>query len=221
MSTDLRDLDLVLWDLDGCLIDSTRAITGCIVHALESVGVVAPAPASLTWCIGPPLLDSLEHLLRDAGADPALALRCLDAYRARYVVSSVAETEIVAGVEPVLAAVANHATMAIVTSKPMVAAEPLLRHLGLRDAFAAVHAPDADHHVEPKAVTLARALDDLGSEPARTVMVGDRSHDVVAGRTCGTATVGVTWGAGDHAELAAAGADEIVDTPAQLRALLT
>jgi phosphoglycolate phosphatase-like HAD superfamily hydrolase len=84
-----------------------------------------------------------------------------------------------------------------------------------------VHAPDSDHGSEPKTVTLTRALAALlpAAEPSRAVMVGDRHHDVAAGRACGTFTVGVTWGAGDRAELTAAGADRVVDTPGQLAAL--
>jgi phosphoglycolate phosphatase len=219
----VREADLVLWDLDGCLIDSTRAITGCIVHALRSLGVdPLPDPDTLTWCIGPPLLDSLERLLVDAGHDPADATRGLDLYRERYVTASLVETEVTPGIVSVLEAVGRGSAMAVVTSKPAQAAEPLLDHLGLRDAFVAVHAPDADHRVEPKEVTLARALAHLvPTGRVDAVMVGDRSHDVIAGRACGTATVGVTWGAGDRRELVDAGADAVVDTPAQLRALLT
>lgn len=218
----MLDQELILWDLDGCLIDSTRAITNCIVHALASVGLDPPDAESLTWCVGPPLLASLERLITDAGGDPALATRCLDAYRDRYVVSSLDETEVIPGIEPVLDAIGDRARMAVVTSKPAAAAEPLLEHLGLRSAFVAVHAPDADHRVEPKAVTLARALAHLVPTGAvKAVMVGDRSHDVIAGRACGTATIGVTWGAGDREELLDAGADAVVDTPEELRTLLS
>lgn len=217
----MRHAELILWDLDGCLIDSTDAITRCIAHALQTVGVRPPAPADLTWCIGPPLLASLERLLREAGRDPGLATRCLDAYRERYVVSSLGETRVIPGIADVLHAVGRRATMAVVTSKPAVAAEPLLEALGLRASFRAVHAPDADHRIELKTVTLARALAHLVPVGAvDAVMIGDRSHDVIAGRACGTATVGLTWGVGDRAELTDAGADVVVDTPEELVALL-
>lgn len=220
----MREVDLVLWDLDGCLIDSTRVITGCVVDALEAVGVPAPDPATLTWCVGPPLLESLRHLIVSAGADERLAEGCLDAYRERYAEVSLRDTTTIPGMPETLEAVGARTTMAVVTSKPAGAAARLLDHLGLRGAFVAVHAPDADHRIETKEQTLTRALAQLGrlapGGGAGAVMVGDRSHDVLAGRACGTATVGVTWGAGTRDELSDAGADVIVDTPGQLRALL-
>jgi phosphoglycolate phosphatase len=79
-----------------------------------------------------------------------------------------------------------------------------------------VHGPALDALREPKAVTLARALAEVAPHvpTSRTAMVGDRHHDVDAGRACGTRTVGVTWGIGDAVELAAA--DVVVDEPAEL-----
>ena len=209
---------LVLLDLDGCLVDSTAAITGSIRHALSEVGVRAPAANDLRWCIGPPLLESLRTLLLAADADPDLAPRCLDGFRAHYRTASLELTAVIPGIPEALGALAARARMAVVTSKPGEAAEPLIDHLGLSSWFEAVFAPRSDHGVEPKTVTLSRALASLAPEddPARAVMIGDRSHDVLAGVACGTRTVGVSWGAGDRAELHAAGADHVVDAPADL-----
>lgn len=211
---------LLLFDLDGCLIDSTPAITGAIRHALGELGVAAPSAGQLSWCVGPPLRDSFATLLADAGEDPARTPDAMDAYRAHYAATATELTAVIPGIEVVLDQLAADATLAVVTSKPGEAAVPLLDGLGLARWFAAVHAPVADHNAEPKAVTLGRALADLadGGVPADAVMIGDRSFDVAAGRTCGTATVGVTWGAGARAELVEAGADVIVDAPAALPA---
>jgi phosphoglycolate phosphatase len=74
--------------------------------------------------------------------------------------------------------------------------------------------------VEEKRVTLARALETTGVEAHSAVMIGDRSHDVHAGRSCGTRTVGVLWGAGDRAELELAGADLGVARPGELEDVL-
>lgn len=210
--------ELLLLDLDGCLVDSTAAITGSIRHALTELGVAAPAAGDLVWCIGPPLLESLRTLLVAADADSTLATRCLDGFRDHYRTASLELTAVIPGIPDALDALASRARMAVVTSKPGAAAEPLIEHLGLSGWFEAVHAPRSDHGVEPKAVTLGRALAALAPEgdPAHAVMIGDRSHDVLAGVACGTRTVGVSWGAGDRAELHAAGADHVVDAPAEL-----
>jgi phosphoglycolate phosphatase len=213
----------VFLDLDGCLVDSTRAITGCLNHALEELGLAARPPADLVRLIGPPLAEGLAQLLAEDGADPALVAAGVAAYRARYATVSLAETEVIPGIPEALSALQAVTPLAVVTSKPRAFAVPILDRLGLLDRFVAVHGPDLEHRAEAKAVTLQRALTGVtpGGDPAATVMVGDRSHDVVAGQACGTATIGVTWGAGPREELVAAGADRIVDTPVALVASLT
>ncbi|MFP4636056.1 MAG: HAD hydrolase-like protein [Nitriliruptoraceae bacterium] len=208
---------LLLFDLDGCLVDSTPAITGSIRHALQQLGVSPPAADTLRWCVGPPLHESFATLLTEPRVDAHRVRAAVDAYRAHYAATSTQATTVIPGIEAALAAVAAEATLAVVTSKPGEVARPILDHLGLAAWFTAVHAPRADHQVEAKAVTLRRALDGLMvGAVARPVMIGDRSHDIEAGRVCGTATVGVTWGAGDREELEAAGADLIVDSPSYL-----
>lgn len=212
---------LILFDLDGCLVDSTLAITDAMNHALTSLNLPPRSVAALTRFIGPPLVESFATLLREAGADADLAPECIDAYRERYRTSSLEDTKVVAGMPEALDRLGGSSRLGVVTSKPLLFAVPILERVGLRDRFVAVHGPDADHQVEPKAVTLARALADVGeaADTASAVMVGDRSHDVIAGRACGIATVGVTWGAGDRAELVDAGADHVVDSAAELVAL--
>jgi len=213
---------VIFFDLDGCLVDSTRAITGAMNHALTSLNLPPRPLAGLTRFIGPPLMESFATLLREAGADAGLAPACVDAYRERYRTSSLEDTEVIAGMPEALDRLSSSSSrLGVVTSKPLLFAVPILERVGLRERFVAVHGPDADHRVEPKTVTLARALADIGeaADAASAVMVGDRSHDVIAGRACGIATVGVTWGAGDRAELVDAGADHVVDSAAELVAL--
>jgi phosphoglycolate phosphatase len=213
---------LLLFDLDGCLVDSTRAITTSIEVAFRSRGVAQLDASTLGWAVGPPLRETMERLLTAAAADPGRAPEMMDAYRAHYREHGPAATRVIDGMPELLEVATADRRCAVVTSKPIGQAEPLLEHAGLRHHFEAVHAPGNDHGAEPKAATLARALAGLApdADPRSSVMIGDRSHDVVAGRACRTRTIGVTWGAGDRAELQAAGADEIVDTPAALRRLV-
>lgn len=213
---------VIFFDLDGCLVDSTLAIAGAINHALATFDLPPRRVEELRRFVGPPLVESFAVLLAEAGRDAALAPRCVDAYRVRYRTSSLEGTTVVAGMPEVLDRLGEASRLGVVTSKPLLFAVPILEAVGLRDRFVAVHGPDADHNTEPKAVTLARALAAVArpGDAAGSVMVGDRSHDVIAGRACGIATVGVTWGAGDRAELVDAGADHVVERPADLVALL-
>ncbi len=216
---------VVFLDLDGCLVDSTDPITGSLQHALEELGVTAPRREELVRFIGPPLAEAIGTLLAEAGeaVTDARVDAGIEAYRARYVEVALTATTVVPGVAAALARLVAVTRLVLVTSKPGRYAEPIVAKLGLDRWLEAVVAPSLDHRAEPKAVTLARALTTVAPDvhPAATVMVGDRSHDVLAGQACGTRTVGVTWGAGSRAELEEAGADRIVDTPAELVAALT
>ena len=216
---------LVCFDLDGCLVESDRAIGDGLTHALEAVGLQPPAPEDVRPLIGPPLVTSLRALLEDGGVDTSSRTggaqldAAVAAYRTRYATEGFRLTSVVPGMHAALAEVEARigtARMVVVTAKPRAVAEPLLEHVGLRTRFAAVHGVGLGLAVEAKAVTLRRALTEHGAGVRSTVMIGDREHDVLAGRSCGTATIGVLWGAGDRAELEAAGADEIVDAPAAL-----
>jgi phosphoglycolate phosphatase len=199
----------VLFDLDGVLVDSRRAITGAMNHALESVGAPRRPPAELERFIGPPHLEAYTELV---GAE--LAPACIAAYRERYAVTSLEETELVPGILDVVARLAAERPLAVATSKPHAFARPLIDALGLAPHFKAVVGPDLTATTERKPATVARALRALDAGPAP--LVGDRMHDVEAALANGIECVGVLWGIGDEAELRAAGAARIVSTPGQL-----
>jgi phosphoglycolate phosphatase len=202
--------DAIFLDLDGCLVDSTRAITNTFDHALASVGIAPRAPEVTRSFIGPPLRATFDRIVAEEGRDPALAVELVMRYRERYRAMSAIETEIIAGVPQALAQLRNDAPIAIVTSKLGIVAERLVDEIGLRAHISVIYAPHDEHVIEPKEITLRRALAATGARPDAAVMIGDREHDVLAGRAGGTATVGVLWGAGDRAELEAAGAHAIV-----------
>ncbi len=221
-----RARPLLAFDLDGCLVDSDRAITEAYVHALRAVDVQPPPARGLTWVIGPPLAESFGDVLMSAGvpadALPGRVARAVEVYRARYASTSRTDTVLQDGIVEVLEAVTPYARLAVVTSKAAPAARGVVEVLGLDRHFEAVYAPEEHALSESKQETLARALRDLGASTAGTsvVMIGDRRHDIAAGRANGTVTVGVTWGNGSLAELEEAGADRIVTTTAALSATL-
>jgi phosphoglycolate phosphatase len=210
------DHDAVLFDLDGVLVDSRAAITGCINHALVEHEFAARPPESLHRFIGPALADAFAELT-DHPSESTVVASCLASYRARYVEASLRETIVTPGIEIALGELAQRYRLAVATSKPLAFAEPLLGALGLRPFFAAVAGPDLSAQGESKASTIATALRMLGDQ-MRAVMVGDRSHDIVGARSRSLPSIGVTWGIGSTKELRDAGADAIVEIPAELAA---
>lgn len=206
----------VAFDLDGCLIESRAAILPSIRVALREHGLPALPDEEISFLIGPPLETGFVELLTRLGEDTSLAGDLVLAYRADYREHMLKRTTLIDGMEAAVRTVAAARPVCVVTSKPAGFAAPILEHLALLDAFAFVEGPSFDvaGH-ETKTVTLGRAMARL---PVG-VMVGDRHHDIDAGRRHGLTTVGVLWGMGDATELAEA--DHVVDSPVQLVELLT
>lgn len=208
------DDDCVIFDLDGVLVDSRAAITGCINHALVEHEFSARPAENLHRFIGPSLADAFAELTGHP-SDSALVASCLDSYRARYEEASLRETVVTPSIEIVLGELAERYRLGVATSKPLAFAEPLLSALGLRPFFTVVAGPDLSVQGETKATTIAAALKMLG-HPRWAVMVGDRSHDVVGAQSHSLPSIGVTWGIGSIEELRDAGAESVVDVPAEL-----
>jgi phosphoglycolate phosphatase len=204
---------VVLFDLDGVLVDSRLAISGCIAHALEAQGFPRPGRESLERFIGPQLTLAFAELTGHQEDSP-LVLACLSSYRARYREASLSETSVFPGVPTALGVLAEEHRLAVATSKPFAFAEPLLSALDLRDSFEHVAAPDLDAHRETKEDTIRGALSVLSAP--RAVMVGDRSFDISGAHACGIPGVGVSWGIGSTEELRDVGAEAIVDHPHEL-----
>jgi phosphoglycolate phosphatase len=204
---------VILFDLDGVLVDSRRPITRCINHALASNGLPEHPPETLARFIGPPLIGAFAELT-GRPADSPLVLSCVAAYRALYAEVSLRETEVVPGIHDVLGDLAERYRLAVATSKPLAFAEPLIDALGLRPFFELCAGPELDASGEAKAVTIAAALERLGSRWA--LMVGDRGLDIVAAHACGLPGIGVTWGIGRREELEAAQPDALVEAPREL-----
>jgi phosphoglycolate phosphatase len=204
----------VLFDLDGVLVDSRAAITGCINHALVGHELSAQRAELLHRYIGPPLTVAFAELTGHP-PDSTLVASCISSYRARYAEASLEETVVTPGIGSALTELARRYRLAVATSKPLAFAEPLLSTLGLRSFFDAVAGPDLSVQGESKTNTIAASLKMLG-DPKRAVMVGDRSHDIVGAHAQSLPSIGVTWGVGSLGELREASAESIVDTPAEL-----
>lgn len=208
--------DRVLFDLDGTLTDPADGIISSFRHALHRVGHPVADDVDLRWMIGPPIRENLTAVgLPDHLHDDAVA-----AYRDRHTGIGLYDVSLHPGVEALLADVrAAGSAIAVATFKPTLQAELTIQHLGLTHAVDAVVGVDAEMATATKVPVLEEALARLGGDgPA--VMVGDRHHDVTAGRACGCTTVGVSWGYAGEGELEAAGADHVVATVAGLASVL-
>jgi phosphoglycolate phosphatase len=204
-------MDAIFFDLDGTLTDPKIGITRSIQYALGKLDHhTIPTEDELTWCIGPPLRASFAKLLGgEDSADQALSF-----YRERFSDVGLYENGVYAGIAETLVELnrSGH-RLFVATSKPRIFAERIIDHFGLRDHFVRVFGSELDGTRVDKSDLLAYALQETSIDPARALMIGDRSHDIVGARNNGMGAVGVLYGYGSREELVAAGARHVCDTP--------
>ncbi|HEY6994119.1 MAG TPA: HAD hydrolase-like protein, partial [Xanthobacteraceae bacterium] len=164
----------------------------------------------LTWCIGPPLRASFVRLLgAETSADLAVSY-----YRERFSDIGLYENGVYDGIREVLTALcASGHRLFVATSKPHVFAERIIDHFGLRGHFERVFGSELDGTRVDKSHLLEYALKETSVDPAKTVMIGDRSHDMIGAKNNGMKGIGVLYGYGSRDELLQAGARHVCATP--------
>jgi phosphoglycolate phosphatase len=208
---------LVLFDLDGTLVDSTPGIWASVRVAAAELGLPEPTPQQLTQMVGPPLQDGFALVL---GVPPDDVPRAVAAYRAHYGAGALLDVDVYDGIPELLATLSGDgATLAVATSKPEPFAVRVLEHTGLRRFFASVHGATLDGTVRHKDEVVAAALA-AHPDGQHPVLVGDRSHDVLGAAAHGLPCIGAGWGPAPAGELEAAGAAVVVPIPADVPAAL-
>ena len=210
-------IDAIFFDLDGTLTDPKVGITRCIQHALGELGATPPDADELTWCIGPPLLESFKSML----GDDALANTALTHYRARFSEVGLFENQLYMGVPEALRRLSGRdVSLFVATSKPQVYAERIVEHFGLGAFFKGIFGATLQGDRATKTDLLRWALGETRVKADASVMVGDRSHDMVGATDNGMRAVGVVYGYGCREELESSGAELLVNSPDELSGLL-
>ncbi|HXB96512.1 MAG TPA: HAD hydrolase-like protein [bacterium] len=208
----------ILFDLDGTLSDPKLGITRSIRHAFEQLGRPLDPGLDLDFCIGPPLLQSLQGLLGPGQAQ--LGPQALAHYRQRYQALGLYENTVYPGIPEALDGLGPAADLYVATSKPTVFALAILEHFNLSRHFKGIHGSELDGARSDKGDLIAHVLKAEGLAAADTLMVGDREHDLLGAAKHGVRGVGALWGYGSRQELLAAGAWGLLGSPAELAGLL-
>jgi phosphoglycolate phosphatase len=208
---------LILFDLDGTLVDSTPGIWASVRAAAAALALPEPTREQLRGMVGPPLQDGFALVL---GVPVDDVPRTVAAYRAHYAAGALLDATVYPGVRDLLAGLRGAgAVLAVATSKPEPFAVRLLDHAGLLPFFASVHGATFDGTVRHKDQVVAAALA-AHPDGERPVLVGDRAHDVLGAAAHGLPCIGAGWGPAPPGELADAGAAVVVATPAEVPAAL-
>jgi phosphoglycolate phosphatase len=207
-------MNAILLDLDGTLIDSRPGIAASCAAALQALGHAPDPDFDVTGLIGPPLPQVITRLLARFGDDRVEA--GMTAYRAHYGETGLHMATVYPGIADAVRILSGYGRCYVVTSKRKDFAARIVAALAFADAIAGVYGTEPDGSVDDKAHLIAAVLRHERLDAQRTVMVGDRSHDMIGAHANGLRAIGVLWGYGSLEELKSAGADELVSTPAEL-----
>jgi len=193
--TSPRNFDLVVFDWDGTLFDSTALITRCIQAACVDVGAPMPSDEQASYVIGMGLIEALQH------AAPGLARERYPELGARYRHHYLArqhELVFFDGTLTMLEALkARGHLLAVATGKSRRGLDDALNSSALRGLFDATRTAD-ETASKPDPRMLHELMNDLVVGPERTLMIGDTTHDLQLALNAGVASIGVSYGAHDH-----------------------
>jgi len=210
---------LIIFDLDGTLIDSSRDIAWSANETLAAMGHARMETPAIVSAIGWGVKMLLERLMPEEGPD-AIALareRFLGFYGGHLTV----DTTVYPGVMDTMAHFAALGKkMAVVTNKPEGLARRALDELGLSGFFSMVVGGDTLAERKPDPGPLLMVMEGLAHAPSSTVMVGDSPVDCEAGIKAGVSTVAVSYGFRPVSELQGAGFTAMVDSFAELKELI-
>ena len=187
-----RTYDLIAFDWDGTLYDSTAVIARCIQLAVADVGGTVPTKAQASYVIGMGLMQALAHAAPDV--PPELYPRLGERYRHHYMAHQ-NDLSLFDGVLPMLQALkARHHWLAVATGKSRRGLDEVLRTVELHGVFDGSRTAD-ETAGKPSPVMLDELMREFGVEPERTLMIGDTTHDLQMAVNAGCASVGVSYGA--------------------------
>jgi phosphoglycolate phosphatase len=197
------------------LIDSYPGISASCLAALRALGHEPGETLDIKRIIGPPLEEIMRTLLQSYGDDRVG--EAVIAYRQHYGESGFLGSVPYPGIGKSLAEMKRCGLrIYLATSKREIFASRILEHLGFATYFDGIHGPVPSGELDHKPELLAHILSRHGLSPSDSLMVGDRRHDISGAHAVGMRGLGLLWGYGTRDELEAAGADQLVDSPADL-----
>lgn len=206
--------DLIVFDWDGTLYDSTALIGQCIQAAAADLGVPVPSDEQAAHVIGLGIYDALALAIPSLPREryPELG----QAYRRHFFAAEDRLSLFDGALDMLHALKARHHWLAVATGKSRKGLDRLLKTPDLQGLFDGSRTAD-ETSGKPDPTMLLQLMREFGAEPERTLMIGDTSHDLQLALNAGTASLAVGYGAHDPANLADLGALHICHSVPELQ----
>jgi phosphoglycolate phosphatase len=187
-----RQFDLIVFDWDGTLFDSTTLIVRCIQDACRDIDVAVPSDEAAAYVIGLGLHDALQHAVPGLSPEryPELGKR----YRHHYTANQQALVLFPGTLEMLQALKDRQHLLAVATGKNRRGLDEALAHSQLHGIFDATRTAD-ETASKPHPLMLQQLMAEFGVAPTRTLMIGDTTHDLMLAANAGTPRVAVSYGA--------------------------
>lgn len=207
------EIDLLVFDLDGTLIDTRLDLTNAVNYALQQSGKAPLSVAKATTLVGDGVRVFLERAL--AGESEEVLAKALAWFRQFYAGHLAEYSRLYPHMDEVLAHF-HKKKQAVLSNKPQEFTVALLRHLGLQASFEMVIGGSPDFPLKPQPEALLAMLTELQTPASRALMIGDGENDILAGKAAGVRTCAVTYGFRPVEKLLALKPDFVAHEPREL-----
>ncbi len=216
----MATFDLIIFDLDGTLIDSKLDIAHCVNLVLRDMNLASIPEEVIYSHVGHGVRDLMQGAIQAAHGEEAESayLKAMELFDKYYCENLTRHTRLFPGMQGFLQ---RHQAkdMAVITNKPQKYTDPIIDGLNLRGFFGPVLGREACPDPKPHPAPVYKVLETYPVNKARAVIIGDTEVDIEAGRRAGIKTCGVLYGFGNPELVKAAQPDFVAETVDELLAL--
>ncbi len=215
----MPDFDLVIFDLDGTLVDTETDVYNSLNLALAKMGLPTITMQTARKAIGPGPNEFIKYVLGDANLHRAEEF--LDIFRPIYWQHCTEHSKLFDGILPLLIELRNkHIKLAIATNKARSGTDPILKALKVIDFFQLIMTRNEVENPKPAPEMILAACERLNVTPVKTLMLGDTDNDILAARAAGVKSCLALWGYSNHMQELKRLASFAVDHPLNVLELI-